>query len=61
MSPGQRLWNLLSQLLETARHGQAYVEGLSEEAFLADPKTQDAVILKILVIGELLSVMPARP
>ena len=30
-----------------------YVEGIGKEDFLADSKTQDAVIMKLLVIGEL--------
>lgn len=31
----------------------SYVEGIGKEDFLADTKTQDAVIMKLLVIGEL--------
>lgn len=30
-----------------------YTSGMTREAFLGDPKTQDAVIMKLLVIGEL--------
>lgn len=40
-------------MLATAIQARSYIEGLSKEDFLADPKTQDAVILKLLVIGEL--------
>lgn len=31
----------------------SYVEGIGKDDFLADSKTQDAVIMKLLVIGEL--------
>lgn len=31
---------------------QSYVEGMDQEAFFADKKTQQAVILNILVLGE---------
>ena len=30
----------------------SYVEGIGKDDFLADSKTQDAVIMKLLVIGE---------
>lgn len=30
-----------------------YSSGMSKDAFLADTKTQDAIIMKLLVIGEL--------
>ena len=30
-----------------------YTEGMTKDIFLADSKTQDAVIMKLLVIGEL--------
>jgi uncharacterized protein with HEPN domain len=43
----------IALMLATAMQAQSYIEGLSKEDFLADQKTQDAVILKLLVIGEL--------
>lgn len=53
MSPDNQLRNILKQLIDTAEHAISYVEGLEKADFLADRKTQDAVILNILVIGEL--------
>lgn len=41
----------LDHMLEAIKLARTYVEGLSREAFLADKKTQQAVILNILVIG----------
>jgi len=52
-SPEKRLRTLLTQMRQTADQAAAYVEGMSKDDFLADAKTQDAVIMKILVIGEL--------
>ena len=40
-------------MLATVIQAKSYVQGLAKEDFLADPKTQDAVVLKLLVIGEL--------
>lgn len=40
-------------MLSAAGQVKSYIEGMTKEDFLADPKTQDAVILKLLVIGEL--------
>lgn len=40
-------------MLAAAVQAQSYIEGLSKADFLSDPKTQDAIILKLLVIGEL--------
>lgn len=40
-------------MLVTTVQAQSYVEGMAKEDFLADSKTQDAVILKLLVLGEL--------
>ncbi|MFH1495777.1 MAG: DUF86 domain-containing protein [Pseudomonadota bacterium] len=52
-SPEKRLQTLLAQLSQTAEQAMTYVEGMSKDNFMADAKTQDAVIMKILVIGEL--------
>jgi len=42
----------VEHILDAARHARSYVEGMSKELFMQDRKTQDAVILKLLVIGE---------
>ena len=55
MSPGRRHVrkdDYLDHMAEAIRQACSYVEGMSKEDFLADPRTQDAVILKLLVVGE---------
>ncbi|MBK7004418.1 MAG: DUF86 domain-containing protein [Burkholderiales bacterium] len=42
----------VEHIVEAAHLARSYVAGISKETFLEDSKTQDAVILKILVIGE---------
>lgn len=48
-----RLVDYLDQLHESASLACSYIEGLSKAEFLKDKKTQQAVILNIIVIGEL--------
>lgn len=45
------LW--LDQMQEAASQAPAYVEGMDKTAFVADKRTQQAVVLNPLVIGEL--------
>jgi len=47
-----RQGDYLEHMLDAIRLARSYVEGLSKEDFLADRKTQQAVILNIVVIGE---------
>ncbi|MBI4390182.1 MAG: DUF86 domain-containing protein [Nitrospinae bacterium] len=42
----------LDHILSALRLAQNYVEGFSKDDFLADKKTQQAVILNIMVVGE---------
>ena len=42
----------LLDILHSAEAIQSYIEGYSREDFLRDPKTQDAVLRRLLVIGE---------
>jgi uncharacterized protein with HEPN domain len=42
----------LLDILHSAEAIQNYIEGYSREDFLKDPKTQDAVLRRLLVIGE---------
>jgi uncharacterized protein with HEPN domain len=44
---------LLSQMLEAVRQARVYVDGMTSEAFLADKRTQQAVTLNLIVIGEI--------
>jgi uncharacterized protein with HEPN domain len=51
MSP-PRLPEYLGQMLTAAREAQSFVDGFSKEAFLADRRTQQAVVMSLLIIGE---------
>lgn len=51
----QRTADYVALMLDAAVHACTYVDGYTLPDFLADEKTQDAVILKLLVIGELAS------
>lgn len=42
----------LKNILDKAHEGIAYCEDMTMEVFLEDEKTQSAVILKLIVIGE---------
>ena len=48
-----RLIDYLGHMLQAARLAYSYVEGLGKDDFLADTRTQQAVILNIVVIGGL--------
>ncbi len=48
-----RLPLLLEQMHEAASQALAYVEGMDKAAFVTDKRTQQAVVLNLLVIGEL--------
>lgn len=51
--PGtQRLADYLKHMLEAVRLVQTYIDGMDQTAFLQDKRTQQAVVLNILVIGE---------
>lgn len=49
---GNRLPDYLDHMLEAAQQACNYVEGLNKEDFLADKRTQQAVILNIIIVGE---------
>ena len=51
MTPS-RLPDYLDHMLEAARQACAYAQGMSKEEFLADKRTQQAVILNLILIGE---------
>ena len=44
--------DLLAHIREAANQAVAYIEGLVREDFLADKRTQQAVILNLVIIGE---------
>jgi uncharacterized protein with HEPN domain len=47
-----RVPDYLDHMLEATLQACAYVEGLSKEEFLQDKRTQQAVILNLILIGE---------
>lgn len=48
----QRLSEYLAHMLEALKLALSYVDGISKDSFINDKKTQQAVILNIMVIGE---------
>lgn len=52
MSRAFPLSDYLDHMLAAAVQACSYVEGMDKAAFLADKRTQQAVILNIIVIGE---------
>mgnify|MGYP000278573889 CR=1 FL=1 len=46
------LADCVDHILESARLACTYVDGLSKEDFLQDKRTQQAVILNLILIGE---------
>jgi uncharacterized protein with HEPN domain len=42
----------LDQILEATRLATSYVEGMTESDFLADSRTQQAVAMNLIIIGE---------
>ena len=61
MSSPRRI-DYLGHMLTAAREALGFVEGLDREAFLADRRTQQAVIMSLLVIGEAAAkIMDADP
>ena len=47
-----RLIDYLDHVRQAAEQALSYVEGLSKEDFLADKRTQQAVILNLIILGE---------
>lgn len=43
----------VQRMLSATTQARSYTEGMAKADFMDDPKTQDAVIMKLLVIGEL--------
>ncbi len=53
MSEGVRLNTHVAQMLESIDLAMSYVDGLSQDEFIADRKTQQAAVLNLIVIGEI--------
>jgi len=43
---------LLAHIREAAKQATSYAEGMAKEDFLADRRTQQAVILNLIIVGE---------
>jgi uncharacterized protein with HEPN domain len=57
-----RLRDHLGHMLVAAREVVEFVEGLDREAFMADRRTQQAVVMNLLIIGEAAAkIMDADP
>ena len=52
---------LVDDILDAAQRVMTYVSGMSYDTFVADTKTQDAVIRNIEIIGEAAKTCPSRP
>jgi Protein of unknown function DUF86 len=49
---GLKLVDFLDHIAEASRLAREYVDGMSRESFLKDRRTQQAVILNLMTIGE---------
>ncbi|MGQ8881316.1 HepT-like ribonuclease domain-containing protein [Delftia sp. NA_296.1] len=49
---GHRLPDYLDHIQQAATDACSFVEGLAKEAFLEDKRTQQAVIMSLVIIGE---------
>jgi uncharacterized protein with HEPN domain len=47
-----RLGDYLDQMLMAAKDARRFVDGTSKEDFLADKRTQQAVVMSLVIIGE---------
>lgn len=48
----QRLGDYLEHMLEAVGLACSYVEGMAKEDFLDDKRTQQAVVLNLIIVGE---------
>ncbi|WP_408033208.1 HepT-like ribonuclease domain-containing protein [Thermithiobacillus tepidarius] len=55
-----RLADYLDHMQRAARDACGFVEGLGKEEFLADKRTQQAVIMSLVIIGEAATQVMAR-
>ncbi len=56
----ERIHTLRDQIEEASRLAASYIDGLSEEEFLRDSRTQQAVAMNLIVIGEAVFRLEAR-
>jgi uncharacterized protein with HEPN domain len=46
------LGDALDQMLTAANDARSFADGMSKEDFLADKRTQQAVVMSLVIIGE---------
>ena len=47
-----RLGDYVEQMLTAANDARRFIDGMSKEDFLADKRTQQAVVMSLVIIGE---------
>jgi uncharacterized protein with HEPN domain len=47
-----RLGDYIDQMLTAANDARRFIDGMSKEDFLADKRTQQAVVMSLVIIGE---------
>ena len=47
-----RLGDCLDQMLTAANDARRFIDGMSKEVFLADKRTQQAVVMSLVIVGE---------
>ena len=52
-----RVADTLTHMRDAAALARSYIEGMTKEAFVADSRTQQAVIMNLVIIGELATKM----
>jgi len=52
MSKGHRLPDYLAHIQQAAAAACSFMEGMSKDDFLGDKRTQDAVIMNLIIVGE---------
>jgi uncharacterized protein with HEPN domain len=52
VTPAVRLADYVDHITDSAAQACAYVTGMDKAAFLADRRTQQAVILNLMILGE---------
>ena len=56
-----RLGDCLDQMLTAANDARRFIDGMSKEDFLADKRTQQAVVMSLVIVGEAAARIMERP
>ncbi len=52
MSEADRLADYLRQMIEGSRDAMTFTDGMDRDGFLADLRTQRAVVMSLMIVGE---------